>query len=181
MRGVPPASQKFAHPPIWKNPPPVDSPSPNFYLPFWHQRLIFPHQITIFMLKSNKSNKTCIFNCSHSSSTIFILSSFSLYTQVIVILFWCSVITECCFYPWKSSDGKIHSSDFYHSIKKYHPHPPAKFLTIFSPPPPPPSPLNTIWKTLLLFLLPCFVDWMSDCTTYNVLFYLMSFLFKNYS
>ena len=34
----------------------------------------------------NKSNKTCIFNCSHFSSTIFVLSSFSYYTQVIVIL-----------------------------------------------------------------------------------------------
>ena len=66
--------------------PPVDSLSPNVYLPLWQQRLISPHQITIFMLRSNKSNKTCIFNCSHSSSTIFILSSFSLHTQVMVIL-----------------------------------------------------------------------------------------------
>ena len=65
--------------------PPVDSLSPNVYLRLWHQRLISPHQIKIFML-SNKFNKTCIFNCIHSSSTIFVLSSFSLYTQVIVIL-----------------------------------------------------------------------------------------------
>ena len=44
---------------------------------------------------------------------------------------WCSVLTECCFYPWKSSNGKIHSSsDSYHSIKKY---PPAKFLTSYHP------------------------------------------------
>ena len=65
--------------------PLVDSLSPNIYLPLWHQKLISPHQIKIFML-SNKSNKTCIFNGIHSSSTIFVLSSFSLYTQVIVIL-----------------------------------------------------------------------------------------------
>ena len=48
--------------------------------------------------------------------------------------------------------------------------PPAKFLT--------PSlalPLNNIWKTLLLFLLPCFVAWMCDWTTCNVFFYLMIF------
>ena len=81
---------------------------------------------------------------------------------------WCSVLTECCFYPWKSSNGNIHSSsDSYHSIKKY---PPAKFLTPSHPPP-----LNNIWKILLLFLLPCFVACMCDSTTCNVFFYLMIF------
>ena len=116
-----------------ENPPPVDSLSPNVYLPLWHQRLTSPHQITIFMLESNKSNKTCISNCSRSSTInfYFIFILFVHTGQGNFDFNWCSVLTECCCYPWKSSNGKIHSSsDSYHSIKKY---PPAKFLTSYHP------------------------------------------------
>ena len=86
MRGAPPASQKFTHPPIWKNPPPVDSLSPNVYLPLWHQRLISPHQITISCYNPINPIKPAFSTVVVPPLPIFILSSFSLYTQVMVIL-----------------------------------------------------------------------------------------------
>ena len=43
--GSPPTSQKFAHPPTWKNPP-IDSPPPNCPPP----KVNSLHKITISML-----------------------------------------------------------------------------------------------------------------------------------
>ena len=65
---------------------------------------------------------------------------------------WCSVLTECCFYPWKSSNGKIHSSsDSYHSIKNT---PQRNFS-----PPTTPTPYQYLENRAALFAaLFCFVD-----------------------
>ena len=76
-----PTSQKFAHPPKWKNylpPPPqifiLSSPKGNFPL---------SNYIKIFKLQPNEN---VIFSCSHYSCTIFVLISYSFDTQVMLIL-----------------------------------------------------------------------------------------------
>ena len=78
--GSSPTSRKFANPPpphLEKliTPPLVDYP---------YQKLSPPHSIIIFMLKSIKK---FIFNCSHCSCTILILTLYSLYTKVMLIWF----------------------------------------------------------------------------------------------
>ena len=50
---------------------------------------------------------------------------------------------------------------------------PPPFFFIFCPPPPSHLPCHLQPPPPLLFLLSCFFDWMSDCTTFDVLFYLM--------
>ena len=82
--GSSPTSRKFAHPPhrhLEKliTPPLVDSPYQKLSPPP-HP----PHSIIIFMLKSNKN---FIFNCSHCSCTILILTLYSLYAKVMLIWF----------------------------------------------------------------------------------------------
>ena len=66
-------------------------------------------------------NKTFIFSCSYCSSTIFIVTSYSLYTQVMLILILIDVqySQNVVFSFEKGSNGQIHFfSDSHHLIKK---------------------------------------------------------------
>ena len=84
MGEVPPRQPKICSflPPPEKISPSRLPPLPNFYFPP-HPKMQFPHYITIFKLQRNKN---IIFICSHCSCTIFVLISYSLDTQVILIL-----------------------------------------------------------------------------------------------
>ena len=98
--GSSPTSRKFAHPPPPPPPPPhppppppppppspgkINYPSPSrLPLPKVEPPPHPPHSIIIFMLKSNKN---FIFNCSHCSCTILILTLYSLYAKVMLIWF----------------------------------------------------------------------------------------------
>ena len=59
------------------------------------------------------------------------------------------------------------------------PHSVIRISPFISHPTPHPQPLFKIFPHFLqlppplLFLLPCFFDWMGDCTTFDVLFYLL--------
>ena len=66
--------------------PRVDSLSPNVYLPLWHQSLISSHHITISCYNPINPIKPAFSTVVVLPLPIFILSSFSLYTQVMVIL-----------------------------------------------------------------------------------------------
>ena len=96
--GSSPTSRKFAQPPTWKKSSPVDST----------KFLFRPHQRLIYVI----TNKNFIFNCSHCSCTIFILTSYSLYTQGHANFDFnrCSIVTEVLFSFEKDSNGQNHSS-----------------------------------------------------------------------
>ena len=108
--------QKFTHPSLTKKSPPVD----------------FPHQIFITPPKAhpplnNNSHviapkKNFIFSCSHCSCTIFILSSYFLCTQVILILVNVQYLQNVVFSFEKGLSGQNHSLlDSHHLIGKFSP------------------------------------------------------------
>ena len=119
--GNPPISQKWGSPP--HSPPPGKIPP---------SRCTPPNKIFIFS-----------FTCSHCSCIIFVLISYSLYTQVVPILILIDVqyLQKAVFCLEKGLNGQNRSSSGSHlPIKKS---PPAKFLI--------PPPLKAIWKTLQYF------------------------------
>ena len=105
-----------------------------------------------------RSNKNLIFWCSHCSCTIFVLTSYSLYTQVMIIIDfkWCSVFTECCFYLWKRFEWSISLLfRFPTPDKKNLPYKTSHLL-----------PINFIWKTLECQFkqdLDNYIHWMATC------------------
>ena len=91
------------------------------------------------------SQKKFIFSCSHCSCTIFVLTSYSLYIQVMLILLLINVqyLQNVVFSFKKCKNGQIHySSDSQYPIKKN-----SKIFYPFYWEGPSPS-LNAIWKTL---------------------------------
>ena len=120
--GNPPASQKWGSPP--HSPPPGKIPP--------SRCIKSPNKIFIFS-----------FSCSHCSIIIFVLISYSLYTQVVPILILIDVqyLQKAVFCFEKGLNGQNHSSSGSHLLIKKST--PAKFLI--------PPPLKTIWKTLQYF------------------------------
>ena len=112
----------------------------------------YPHQVFITPLIRPNSfhvitpTKNFIFSCSHCSCTFFILTSYSFYIQIMLILLLINVqyLHNVLFSFKKCKNGQIHSSsDSQYPIKK-------KNSKIFYPSHwegPCPS-LNAIWKTL---------------------------------
>ena len=97
---------------------------------------------------TNKIRPSKVFSCSHCSCTIFILLSYSLYIQIMLILILIGVqhLQNVAFSFEKGLKGQNHSSDFHHPIKKSHQQndPILSHLGRRDPP----LPLNAIWKTL---------------------------------
>ena len=96
-------------------------------------------------------NKHFIFSCSHCSSTIFILISYSLFTQVMLsfVLINVQYLQNVVFSFEKGLNGQVYSSsDSNHLIKK---NPPSKISHSPYLGDPPPQ-LNTIWKILQILL-----------------------------
>ena len=95
---------------------------PNFYPPY--------HNATIFKLHPNKNS---IFSCSHCSCSIFVLISYSLDTQVmlIFILIDFQYSQKAVFSFEKGSNHQNHSSSgSLHLVKKF---PPVKFPILPNP------------------------------------------------
>ena len=103
-RGVPSISRKLAHSissHLEKYSPTSRPPQPNFYSP--HRGLIL-HPL---QLNSN-FHVIYVFSCSHCSCTIFILTSYSLYTQIIFILIDIQYLQKVVFSFEKGSNGQNH-------------------------------------------------------------------------
>ena len=120
MGEVPPKDKNLLISPTGKFSP-IDSPT----------KFLSPHQMTIVIIQEN-----FIF----SSCTIFILTSYSLYTQVMLILILINVqyLQNVVFGFEKSSNDQNHSSS-----SSCHPN---KKISLAKLPIPPP--LNAIWKTV---------------------------------
>ena len=131
MNNFPPTSLKFAHPSTWKSSTPQQPPLPpplNFYSPYLtlpvpdNEKKIKGFQKTFWGTTIFKINlpKNFIFSCSHSLCTIFILISYSLYKQVVLILILIDVqyLQNVTVSFENGSHGHTQSSfDFYHLIK----------------------------------------------------------------
>ena len=122
MGEVPPHQPKICSflPPPEKISPSRLPPLPNFYFPP-HPKMQFPHYITIFKLQPNKN---IIFICSHCSCTIFVLISYSLDTQDMLILILIDVkySQKAVFSFEKGLNGQNHSTSGSHPLVKRSPH-----------------------------------------------------------
>ena len=103
--------------PLWKCPPPSTPAPPSFYC--LHQRLTAPPLNKNFHVISQEN---FIFSCSHCSCTIFILPSYSLRTQVKLILILINVqYLQIVVFSFKKGliGQKYSSSDSHQPIRQY--------------------------------------------------------------
>ena len=169
--GSPPTNQKYATYPLTPGKTPhVDSHQSNFYFSSSKVNSFPPPLNNNFHVISYKN---FIFSCCHCSCTIFILTSYFLYTGVmlILILIDAQYLQNIVFSFEKGSNGQIDfSSGFHHPIKN----PPAKF------PIPPPTPEcylenHGVYKklgqfffhTYLLYVLGCWKKTGLACKALN--------------